>query len=111
MDWIDELDPGERSQWDAFVDHFRRDAVEKIAGSGVFLSLVPRFDHFDVKFAAELGAAIMFDKPLIVVTMPGAEIPRKLRDIADWVIQTDIDTQEGRDALAHALAEIAEEAQ
>lgn len=101
-DWIDELTPDEREGWDSFVEHFRREAVEKIAGSGAMISLVPS-DGFDVKFAAELGAAIMLDKPIIAVAMPGAVVPSKLREIADEVVVSDIDTEEGRSELTRAL--------
>lgn len=106
-DWLEELAPDERSQWDEFVDHFRRDALEKIAGSGIFLSIVPSKEDFDVKFAAELGTMMFFDKPLIVVTAPGQDIPPKIRRIADFVVAADIDTGEGRAALADALRSFA----
>lgn len=104
--WTDGLTPEERDTWDDFVDHFRRDALGKIAGSGVFLSLVPSAEDFDVKFAAELGTAIMLDKPLIIVIAPGVELPTKLRLIADQVVCADLDTEDGRRAIADALKEI-----
>lgn len=107
-DWVEALNPEERSSWDDFVDAFRKDALEKIVDSGAFLSLVPTAEHFDAKFAIELGTAIMLDKPLIVVAMPGAEIPTRLRAIADYVIEEDVDTEEGRQAIADALKSIQE---
>lgn len=100
---MDGLTPEEQKGWDDFVEAFRRDALEKIAGAGTFISIVPTSEHFDVKFAAELGAAMFYDMPLIVVTAPGATIPNKIRKVADSVIEEDIDTEEGRLALADAL--------
>lgn len=106
-DWIEGLTPDERKQWDEFVEHFRRDALEKIAGSSMFLSIVPTTESFDVKFAMELGAAMFFDKPLIIVTAPGATVPEKIRKVADVVVDADIDTEEGREQLAQALRSLA----
>jgi hypothetical protein len=102
-DWVDELDPEGREQWDRFVEHFRQEAVEMIAGSGAFISLVPTRDKLDVKFATELGAAIMLDKPIISLAMPGAVIPESLRRISAEVVEADIDTEEGREQLIQAL--------
>lgn len=47
-DWLDDLDAEQRREWDRFVDHFRRDALEKIDGSAFVASIAPR-DGFDVK--------------------------------------------------------------
>lgn len=101
-DWLDELSPDERSQWDEFVEHFRRDAVEKIGGSDLFVSLVPE-RGWDVKFATELGAAIMLDKPVMAVVPPGTEISGKLRAVADRIVEADIDTEDGRERIAAEL--------
>jgi hypothetical protein len=113
-DWIDELTPDEREHWDEFVDHFRRDALTKIAGSAAFVSLVPSEADVDVKFAVELGTAVMLDKPIIAVTMPGARVPAKLAAVADEIVIADIDTEAGRvttgDAISRFLASLPAEA-
>lgn len=102
-DWVDSLNDEDRLHWDGFVDHFRREAVSKIEGSGLFISLVPS-EGFDVKFAVELGAAIMLDKPIIAVVMPGVEISDHLRRVSDQVVEADLDTEEGRDKIARAIS-------
>ena len=108
-DWIDSLTPEERNDWDRFVEHFRRDALEKITGSGAFISLLPTAEeNFDVKFATELGCAIMLDKPIIAIASPGGVMPTKLREVADHVIEADVDTEEGREQIAKAIREIQE---
>jgi hypothetical protein len=104
-DWLSELSPDERSGWDDFVDHFRRDALQKINDSAFVASLIPRGD-FDVKFAVELGTAIMLDKPILAITMPGASLSAKLRDVADRVVELDVDTDAGRQAVARAIKEM-----
>ena len=105
-DWTDELDPKARKEWDEFVQSARKEAVVKIAGSHIFLSLVPTEEHWtDVKFAVELGLSIMMDKPIIAIVMPGREIPEKLRKVADYVVEADIDTAAGQAKLQGVLAE------
>lgn len=101
-DWLNGLTPEEREQWDEFVKHFRRDALEKIAGSAAFVSLLPS-GEVDVKFAVELGTAIMLDKPILAVAQPGAHVPAKLRAIADRVLVADLDTEDGGRQVGEAL--------
>jgi hypothetical protein len=103
--WLDELTPDERERWDAFVEHFRRDNTEKIAGSTAFISLLAP-SGWDVQFCAELGTAIMLDKPILAVAVRGAEIPAKLRAVADEIVQADPATEEGQRAIRAAALRI-----
>ena len=102
-DWLESLNEQEKKIWDEFVDHVRRDAVEKITGSEFMVSLVP--EKTDIKFAVELGLGIMSDKPILIIGIPGKEIPKKLALIADSVVYADIDTEEGREKFQTALGE------
>jgi hypothetical protein len=106
-DWLDELTPGQRHDWDDFIDRVRRDAAEKIAGSAAFISLAPAGEP-DIKFAVELGIAIMLDKPILVVQMPGRPLPEHLRRVADEIIEADIDVEEGRARLQEAIGRMVE---
>ena len=108
-DWLDSLSDDERREWDAFVERFRRDALQKIDSSAFVMSLVPDAERLDVKFALELGTAIMLDKPLIAVVTPGTVVPDKLGEVADVVVFADVDTEEGREEIARAIRELAEE--
>jgi nucleoside 2-deoxyribosyltransferase len=101
-DWLDDLSAEERRGWDQFVDHVRRDTVQKMDKSAFVLSLVPS-GGADVKFAVELGLAIMLDKPILAVAMPGAEVPAKMRQVADEFVEADVDLAEGRDAVVQAI--------
>ena len=105
-DWLDELSGEERGQWDAFIAAFRRDALRKLAESDAFLSLAPPPGKINVKFCVELGAAIMLDKPIVVIVMPGRTVPPMLDQIASHVIHADIDTEEGRRETAAELARL-----
>jgi hypothetical protein len=107
-DWTEELTPEEREAWDEFVDHFRRTTLGGMQASAMVASFVPGRDEFDVRFATELGAAVLLDKPVLAVVMPGAPVPGKLRLVADVIVHADVDTEEGRREVARALKELGE---
>lgn len=99
-----ELNDDDQRAWDEWVESFRRDALGKIIGSGVFLSLLAH-GEWDVKFCAELGTAIMLDKPIAIVAYPGTDVPDKLRAVAEEIIEADLDTEEGMRLIAMRLGE------
>jgi hypothetical protein len=105
-DWLDRLPDDERQEWERFVDQTRRQTLHGMAESAFVLSLVPAGDRTDIKFAVELGLAIMLDKPLVAVVMPGAPVPAKLRRVADRIIEADIDREAGRQKVAAAMREV-----
>ena len=96
------LTPEEQEQWDGFVEQFRREQVAGISESAMFMSIVPD-DEGDVQFWAQLGCAIMLDKPILAVAIRGRDVPPKLRLIADKVVRADIDTEDGKQAILGAL--------
>jgi len=104
-DWLDELTPDERAEWERFVDHVRRSTLQGIDKSAFVISLVPRGET-DIKFAVELGLSIMLDKPILAVVMPGAEVPDKLRLVADRIIRADVDLEAGRQQVAAAMRDL-----
>jgi hypothetical protein len=106
--WLDELDDDGRREWDEYVTHFRQNVLHEIVGANVFASIVPK-DDGDPKFWMELGAAIMFDKPLVALAMPGAKVPEKLRRVCDRIVYADIDTEEGREYAMRAFAQAMKE--
>jgi hypothetical protein len=109
-DWTKDLSPEGRDAYDEYVEHFRRETVEKIAMSSAFVSLTPSDGKGDVKFWTELGCAIMNDKPILAIVMPGAPIPDKLTMIADEIIMADIDTEDGQRQVAKAIRRLTERA-
>jgi hypothetical protein len=108
-DWMDNLTPDERGSWDSFVDHVRKDAVHKIADSAFVMSLVPGGDP-DIKFAVELGLAIMLDKPIVPVAVAGRDVPPGLRRVAHAVIELehDMDTEAGQLEMQQRIQEVME---
>lgn len=107
-DWTELMDDEARKKWDKFVQHFREDALVKMTDSAFVAQLVPDKGKFDVKFATELGTSIMLDKPILAIVMPDAEIPGKLRLIADEIVEADLDTEEGRQSVQEAVGRMME---
>lgn len=105
-DWVEGLSPSERAEWDRFVQHQREHTVQAMAESAYVASLYPDGGNFDVKYAVELGMALMLDKPIILIVQPGAVIPARLRKVADAVIEADLDTERGRAHVARQLRAI-----
>ena len=108
MTWEEELTPAERKSWESWVEHVRKDTVQKMDESAFVMQLVPEHNKVDVKFAVEIGLSILMDKPILAIATPGTEIPRKLRKIADVIVYADIDTKEGRDLVGQAVQDFKE---
>lgn len=69
--------------------------LQGIDDSAIFLqlfhpSMVEQWAE-DVTPLIQLGAAIMLDKPIVVIVEPGRTIPATLRRIADEIIETDLE--------------------
>jgi nucleoside 2-deoxyribosyltransferase len=102
-DWTEGLSDEDRAEWDHFVAHQREYTLKAMDSSAYVVSLVPSADKMDVKFAVELGFAIMLSKPVIAMAMPGTPVPYGLRKVADAVIVADLDTEAGREHAARQL--------
>ena len=92
----------ERRHWDEWVTHVRETTLKGMTSSAFVASVVPSGEP-DIKFAVELGLAIMLGKPVVAIATPGQRIPPGLRKVADAVIECDLDTADG---AAHAASEI-----
>jgi len=101
-DWDKHLTGKDKEEWEEFVRFQREHTMEQMMESAFVMSIVPA--EADIKFAVELGMAIMLDKPLFCVLLPGAKMPPKLEKVADMVAVADLDTEEGRDALQREVA-------
>lgn len=86
-------------EWDKFVAYQHEHTVKAMEESAYVMSLVPDKDKVDVKFAVELGLAIMLDKKIIALAQPGTTVPKRLRKVADAIIIADLDTEEGREQV------------
>ena len=95
------LDDPDFQEW---AERTRTHVMPMIQESALVISLVPKGDA-DVKFAVELGLAIMLDKPLLIVVQPGQIIAGKLRQVADEIVEWE-PGNEDRSALEMAMARI-----
>ena len=72
--------------WRDYSRQFRREVLPKLLDSAVFLSIGTDVGNLDVRQAAELGAALFYDKPILLVVPKGRRIGERLRRAADIVI-------------------------
>jgi hypothetical protein len=70
----------------AWARHVLNEMVPALSNSGFVISISPTQGTGDVKYWVELGAGIMMDKPIIVVAIAGAELPKKLISVADEIV-------------------------
>ena len=104
-DWKDHLTDAERSEWNEFEEGVRTGLVPKMTGCAYVASCVPDADNVDVKFAVELGLAIMLGKPIIAIAQPGIPVPDGLRRAAHAVVVLDDSTEEAREKSYALLKE------
>lgn len=89
-----------------FFFRAERDMFPKMRESALNLTIFS--GHVDAKLALEFGAAILMDKPILLVAIKGAAIPRKVRRCADAIVevsglQTPEDQRKVQDALSALL--------
>jgi hypothetical protein len=82
-------DPFETPEGKAWARHVRREMVPKLEASAMSVTIYS--GKMDVKLSVELGAAILLDKPIILVVEPGVQIPERLVRVADRIIEADLD--------------------
>jgi hypothetical protein len=91
-----------------YAKHFFAEVAPKISGSGHMMVIAPLRADTDVKIATELGYSILLDKPLVVIVPAGRRehIAPKLLRIADHVVEGDMSTEAGREALQLKLTAV-----
>ena len=94
-----EIDP----QWKAYVTHIRQEVAPKVQDSAMTISIVPKPEDVDVKFAVELGMSIMFDKPLIMCVPHDSALPEHLLRVADHIVRGNPADPGVREALLTAI--------
>jgi hypothetical protein len=80
-------DPWQTPTAKRWVEHVLSDMEPKLAGSALSVSLVPDDREGDVKWWVELGASIMYDKPIIAVVFNDGPLPEKLKLVADEIVR------------------------
>lgn len=96
-------------EFEKFAQRVREELVPGIEGSNIFVSITPSSpDKVDVKFALELGLAIMFDKPIVACIQPGAKVPEKLARVVEKFVELDLNDPTQHVRLNEAIAEMME---
>lgn len=62
-----------------------KNTVQKIGDSQIYLGLVTKNFLEDPMCAAQLGAALLLDKPIIFMVEAGTVIPERLKRVADKI--------------------------
>lgn len=88
-----------------FEAEVRANLTPKLLQSAIVVSLVPKDNQPDVKFAIELGMSIMLDKPIFAVAHIGEPVPERLARVADQVVYVDLNTPDGYAALQESISE------
>lgn len=78
------LDWSDNPQFKKYARHFREDVLPRITDSALFVAIGS--DQLDIKFVTEIGAALVLDKPFLLVVPPGRHVSARLRRAADVVV-------------------------
>lgn len=79
-------DPWEDPVAERWISSVLEDMEPKLSSSVLVAVVVPEDREGDVKLWVELGASIMFDKPIIALMMGAAPVPSKLARVADEIV-------------------------
>lgn len=80
-------DAFDHPEWAAFEHNIRTNMLPKMRESATVLALAPDISQdLDLRFAIQIGACILLEKPLLVLAMKGRTLPPKLVQIADRII-------------------------
>lgn len=106
-DWESKLTAAETAEWTRYCEHARDELLPKMGSSAMVVSLVPEVSKIDVKYATELGFAILLGKPILAVAIGGVPIPAKLREIAEHVAEIpEVTSPEGQAAMQTAISTV-----
>src|SRR5262245_37075631 len=102
--------PYDDDEFRRWADDKRRRLIPKMRGSDNVLLLAPNLSaKFDIEFALQIGAAILLEKPLVLVVQSGRTVLPKLRAIADKIIEMDLDDSNDpavQERIRQALTEL-----
>jgi hypothetical protein len=84
-----------------YLDHAAKETIPHMNNSALAISLL--MAKPDPKLCLEMGAALLLDKPIIVVVPPNIPIPDNLRRVAAAIVQGDVDNEETKAQLSEAI--------
>lgn len=102
------MDPNDDPDLEAWTDQVRTVLIPMIESSEMTVSICPTSgDGVDIKFAVELGASIMLDKPIIVAVPPGRSVPDGLARVAHEIVEIGDDPEVASRRIGEAVSRIA----
>lgn len=84
-----------------FAAEIQREVFEKMEDSAASVTLWG--GKADWKLAIEVGAAVLMNKPMIIVAPHDVVINRKLRAVADEIVRGDITDDDQRQRMTHKI--------
>jgi hypothetical protein len=90
----------------AFAKSVKANMVPAMRDSSYVITIAPNGSDADIKIAVEIGMAILLNKPLVVLKIPGRVVAEKLLRIADHVIEGEMDTDAGREAVLAQMNQV-----
>jgi hypothetical protein len=95
----------EKSEVKDFLRRAEREMFPKMKDSAFCLAMMN--SEPDAKMALEIGAAILFGKPIVVLAIGGREVPATLRRIAARIVEVDgISSTADQEKVIKALKDI-----
>jgi hypothetical protein len=71
---------------DRFLEQARASGMIDLVRSSAFVMMVDP-DKADLRMALQIGVAVLYGKPLLLVTHKGEKIPQRARDVADEIVE------------------------
>jgi hypothetical protein len=87
-----------------FMKDFQENVIPMMEASVAILIILS--DSVDSKICLEVGAAVLLNKPIIVVTTSSSLVPKHLATIAYKIVVGDTRTEEVQKQLSELLADL-----
>jgi hypothetical protein len=70
-----------------YLEHAEKDMLPKMKSSALTIIITA---EPDIKLCCEVGAAVMYDKPFVLLVPPGRRVPANLRRLASVIVEGDV---------------------
>ena len=98
-----DADAGEDDALGEYLEHARVEMFPKLKNSAMSLTIV---GNPDPKLCLELGAAILFDKPIIALVFDGRAVPANLARVATEIVQTSMGDPDASNKIQGAIGRV-----
>lgn len=92
---------------DEMFRRFEREVMPQIKNSAITISICA--SDPDAKQCLELGAAILFDKPIVLFVPAGQTIPANLRRVASAIVEGDLLDENTKAKIQEAIERVMRE--